>query len=724
MPGMMLPRERCSVETGDEFIRDVFRSSSWREVTEGTFDALGVSVLVLDSEFSSVICEGPKIGYCEAVLGERGTSGGIFSCFKPPVGIETTGREVAECRAGLPCSVVALQHQGRTVCHLVVSGLVNSSGDRERLLERAIAAGVDDDRARVLVGKLPAYGQRRSQAIARMVSAQAQAILKAAESQSRARGRAAKIEALVAASQDLSDPAFEADVLPDTILVRAADLVSADGGSIMLLRSGSDIMDVVACIGTACARAEGRSCRVGDGVAGHVAASGQAVLVIGDRVSGAADDTRSSQRGTGLCVPLRTADALVGVLNLERADETEAFSAADLGIAERYASFAAAALRVAMFHGETQQEILELTQLNEVATALHAGVGLDDLAAHVASVLEKSFSFVIGGVILSGFGHDAGAVVICSDVTAPDVSHVVGEAVGVEDGEEFDISSFVISTHLAELVEGSPRDRADWCVMSVELMVRDVAVGCLFVASPEQGTFRHTDARALRRVAAHVALAFDRAALLERTRRDFAKTIAALSAALDIGERMTRGHTDRVVEYATAIGQEMGLGFEDIEILRFAGVLHDVGKVGLSEEILLKPAELTEDEWARVRRHSEIGAGIVSEIRFLNALAPVILHHHERWDGGGYPMGLSGAQTPLLARILGVADAYDAMRSDTPYRKALSAARARVELEEGAGSQFDPQVVSALLDVLDRQTAAGATGLLGQVHEDGDQLPA
>ena len=201
--------------------------------------------------------------------------------------------------------------------------------------------------------------------------------------------------------------------------------------------------------------------------------------------------------------------------------------------------------------------------------------------------------------------------------------------------------------------------------MAAEVMMRDTLVGYLFISGHRPGMFDGRDRRLLMGLAEYAAAALEKAALFARFRDDYAKTIAALAAALDIGERKGTGHSDRVMDYAVAIGEQIGLAHKDIETLRFAGLLHDVGKLGLSEEILLKPSRLTRIEMEKMRRHAEYGTGIVEQIEFLNALAPVIMHHHERWDGEGYPAGLEGKDIPVLARVLAVADAYDAMIAES-----------------------------------------------------------
>lgn len=180
-------------------------------------------------------------------------------------------------------------------------------------------------------------------------------------------------------------------------------------------------------------------------------------------------------------------------------------------------------------------------------------------------------------------------------------------------------------------------------------------------------------------------------------------TLQALVAAVDARDTYTAHHSLNVSDYACAIARQMGL-HDDLGELERAGLLHDIGKIGVSEYALLKPGRLTSEEYASVKEHSEIGARIIEMAPFLNTIVPVIRHHHERWDGGGYPSGLAGEDIPQLSRILGVADALDAMTSDRSYRNALSVTRARRELLEGKGSQFDPAVVDAAVALLDSET--------------------
>jgi putative nucleotidyltransferase with HDIG domain len=175
----------------------------------------------------------------------------------------------------------------------------------------------------------------------------------------------------------------------------------------------------------------------------------------------------------------------------------------------------------------------------------------------------------------------------------------------------------------------------------------------------------------------------------------------SLASVVDAHDRYTAFHSKQVAKYAQAIGEQLGLPQVEIARLYKASLLHDIGKVGVMDSIIGKQGSLTDEEYNLIKRHPTIGAEIVGRMTGLQELVPVIKHHHERWDGRGYPDGLIGEETPLNARILALADALDVIRSDRPYRNTMSFREARKEVELSSGTQFDPRVVQALLEVMD-----------------------
>lgn len=187
--------------------------------------------------------------------------------------------------------------------------------------------------------------------------------------------------------------------------------------------------------------------------------------------------------------------------------------------------------------------------------------------------------------------------------------------------------------------------------------------------------------------------ALDRA--LDSVEDAYRSTLKALAHALETRDAETHGHSERVVTFSLRLGRELGLDDKQMKALEFGSLLHDIGKIGVPDAILRKPAKLTESEWVKMREHPRHGQQILRGIKFLEGAARVVGQHHEKWDGSGYPLGLRGEEIDLNARIFAVADAFDAMTSDRVYRAGKPYESAAEELERWGGKQFDPQVVEA-----------------------------
>jgi putative nucleotidyltransferase with HDIG domain len=200
---------------------------------------------------------------------------------------------------------------------------------------------------------------------------------------------------------------------------------------------------------------------------------------------------------------------------------------------------------------------------------------------------------------------------------------------------------------------------------------------------------------------------FNRAAASVRDSREnlhaaYVEFVESLASALDARDPYTAGHSRRVSEYACAIARALNYTAADLEEIRVAALLHDIGKIGIADAVLQKPGKLTEEEFAIIREHPTIGRRILEGVRGFHPYLPVVELHHEDWDGSGYPHGLKGEATPLSARIVHVADAYDAMTSDRPYRRGMGQERALRILAENAGTQFDATAVAAFLAIVKR----------------------
>jgi putative two-component system response regulator len=182
---------------------------------------------------------------------------------------------------------------------------------------------------------------------------------------------------------------------------------------------------------------------------------------------------------------------------------------------------------------------------------------------------------------------------------------------------------------------------------------------------------------------------------LAQLHRVYKESLTVLANAIEARDAYTRGHVERVCAYAAVIARELGCTEQELSDLEFGAILHDIGKIAVPETILSKPDRLTEEERREIRKHPEMGVSMVRDISYMALAIPCIQHHHERYDGDGYPNGLTGESIPLTARVLAVADTFDAIISDRPYRPARTPAEATTEIVQEAGRQFDPRVVDA-----------------------------
>jgi len=238
-------------------------------------------------------------------------------------------------------------------------------------------------------------------------------------------------------------------------------------------------------------------------------------------------------------------------------------------------------------------------------------------------------------------------------------------------------------------------------VLCVPVETPERAIGIIYMDSVGKSeAFLKCDLELLLAIGKQAGLAVQRAQLSDQLRQMLRGAVRALAAAIEAKDDYTQGHSERVTAYALEIGKGMRLDADQIRTLELAGFLHDVGKIGVPEAILRKAGPLTEAEYQIVKEHSRIGCGIVRNIEGAGEIAEVVLHHHERWDGKGYPDGLRQDEPSLLARILGAADAFDAMCSRRPYRDRLALEKVVRTVREGSGAQFDPRIAEALLNAI------------------------
>jgi putative nucleotidyltransferase with HDIG domain len=232
---------------------------------------------------------------------------------------------------------------------------------------------------------------------------------------------------------------------------------------------------------------------------------------------------------------------------------------------------------------------------------------------------------------------------------------------------------------------------------------KEKRIGCIIMAGKRIGAFDRDDIENAEKLTAQMSIALENAKLYEDVKDLFLSTVRALAHAVDAKSPWTRGHSERVTEYAVALGKEVDLPEKELERLELAGLLHDIGKIGTYDVVLDKPEKLTDEEFELVKKHPAKGEEILLHIKQMRDILPAIRHHHEKVDGTGYPDGLKGDEIPLHAKILCIADSYDSMTADRPYRPAPGKEYAISELNKYAGSQFDSTLAKAFLGILEKE---------------------
>lgn len=354
------------------------------------------------------------------------------------------------------------------------------------------------------------------------------------------------------------------------------------------------------------------------------------------------------------------------------------------------------------------KKVLELATLYEMSRALGSTLDLDVLLDSVLDSAMRIFNVEIGYVTLRD--RETGEL---------HVRAWRGSAVSRTDeaAVRASMSEWVIREG-RPLIFNPPRDgeenRIDTlsgalAALCVPLVSNEGTLGAITVGSRDvRQRFTSDDVRLLATIANHVTIAIGNIELFSSLQEAYLATVRALATAVDAKDPYTRGHSDRVAQFALVIADSMELSAEQRIALEMAAYLHDIGKIGISEDILLKPGKLTDEEMAQMRHHPLIGANILRPVAFPWPIAPIVRHHHEHYDGGGYPAGLKGEEIPMLARVLTVADAFEAMVADRPYRRGRSQHDAILELRRCSGSHFDPRVVDAFIRVLEHEAIDAA----------------
>lgn len=439
---------------------------------------------------------------------------------------------------------------------------------------------------------------------------------------------------------------------------------------------------------------------VGHGVTGEVARTSKPVVV---------SDVRQESRYIpgvtgGLCemaAPLVARGQLLGVIDAE-SPVAGAFSEADL---ELFATFALQAA-IAIGNAETYQEleqanlklhrnVIEMERMNrellEHARTINDTNSKLENRVHELLTLQEASRTITSSLDLD---DTLQAIVRMTR----EIIHSSMSAIKLMDEESKELR---VRVHESDEEAGASQELLRREVLGVPLRIGERTIGSFEVSRTGTGEFSLEERRLLETLASQAAIAIENARLFENTQRTYFETIRSLAQALEARDAYTKGHSERVMRYALRAAVAMGVPESERRILGHASLLHDIGKIGIADSILNKTVPLTPEDRKMIENHPIYGDSIIGPLRFLDSVQALVRYHHERYDGTGYPEKLKGDNIPLGARIIAVADSYDAMTSSRPYRAALSQEIAVSEIRKGSGTQFDPAVVKVFLELLE-----------------------
>jgi HD-GYP domain-containing protein (c-di-GMP phosphodiesterase class II) len=509
---------------------------------------------------------------------------------------------------------------------------------------------------------------------------------------------------------EVTNKDFNINTVLEKFLEITMEVTAADAGSLLLVDRVSNTLYFTVAKGRKAGKLANYRLALGEGIAGWVAQSGKP-LITPDVTKDKRFQPKISMEieyktRNIMCVPLKFEDETLGVVELLNKKHAGVFDENDLAILQTFIPYISVIIKNAQLFIENNKRIHRLEQLTDLAKYVNSTLNLDDLLNMMLSISTDMLGAEAGSILLL---DDDREELVFAAATGEKKGQIKNIRVPVGEG----IAGWVARENRSVLVADAQNDprffkKVDQktefktrSMIAVPLITKEKLIGVVEVLNKKSNElFTEEDKSVLEALSNQAAVAIDNAKLYGNMRSMFLNTVKSLAAAIETKDIYTSGHSARVTEYSEVIGRELGLKGSETEELRLAGLLHDIGKIGIDESILQKPSRLTPAEFAEIKKHPDYSASILGSIPQLKQIIPAIRHHHERFDGNGYPAGLKGRDIPYYSRILSVADTFDAMSSSRPYREALPFDACFDEIKKCSGTQFDPEVAAAAIKAL------------------------
>ncbi|NLM16333.1 MAG: GAF domain-containing protein [Candidatus Riflebacteria bacterium] len=493
----------------------------------------------------------------------------------------------------------------------------------------------------------------------------------------------------------------------ETILQQVQEVMDVENCSLMAYDSIRKKLTLDAAIGLPSDMVGKVESDLGEGIAGWVAANKKPVLL-----KDISKDARFAKRNgrldyktrSVLSVPILHQEDLLGVLNVNNKRSGDAFFEDDLNLLLGISGQISQAIANASLHEKTDMQVAELSLIQELGKAINSSLDLDSVLNYFIDMTTRITEADKSTLML--FDEETQELYVEASRGFEDENKINDVRLKLGEG----IAGQVALSHRPMKLDNVTASKEytlldclkrpkDLTLMTAPLINKEQLIGVINCERllEKKGPFTPENLDLLDTLASQASIAIENARLYHNLLSVYLETIRSLAAAIDAKDSYTHGHSRRVTEISVGLAMEMNLPKNEVDTIRHASLLHDVGKIGISDKVLLKPGKLTDDEFETIKSHPFIGARILGSIEFLKDVCEIIEHHHERFDGKGYPDKLKGDEIPLGARIICLADSFDAITSCRPYRKPLTFEAATEEMLRCSGTQFDPQVVDAFL---------------------------
>lgn len=487
----------------------------------------------------------------------------------------------------------------------------------------------------------------------------------------------------------------------------ALKAVETDSGTLYLVDEPKREISFEVVKGPLARKLRGMRIAMDQGIVGHVVKTGKPYI---------SGDLKKDKRWLGLetgiphrnmmAVPLKLKNRVIGVIELLNKAKGRPFSKEDLGVVTSLANHFSIIIERGKLFKELDERLTQFSTLHEVGNLLISTLDEKVVRKRAMQAVTRLMNAEVGSLLLV----DKKRGELYFEVALGEKGTKVKE-IRLKMGEG--IAGWVAKHGRPLVIHDVEKDRRfqksfdeksefkTRNMVCVPVRIKGETIGVLQAINKISGQFTPDDLKLFQLFSNQAAIALDNARLYEEIRETFYATAEALADAIEKRDPYTGGHTKRVLEYSVAVGKELGLSSEKMEKLKLSAVLHDIGKIGIEDRILKKQAPLDDEEFAAMKEHPALGAEIMNHVPQLKDIVPGMLHHHERFDGRGYPKGYKDGRIPIIARIISVSDTYDSMTTTRPYRKALPKEAAIEELKKYAGEQFDSKVVDAFVRAFD-----------------------